>query len=122
MQMLMPLTIRCRESLFGCTDFTDYMYGLLDLSFPFSEPAVAFLDSGMASSDLDSEIFIKQFCIPSYILQPDRVANRPHNPEYPTLVFINSKSGGQLGGDLLVTYRAMLNKKQVKVLRDCFFW
>ncbi|GFP89541.1 diacylglycerol kinase 5 [Phtheirospermum japonicum] len=31
----------------------------------------------------------------------------------PVLVFINSKSGGQLGGDLLVTYRSLLNKKQV---------
>ncbi|QHN95449.1 Diacylglycerol kinase [Arachis hypogaea] len=28
-------------------------------------------------------------------------------------LFANSKSGGQLGGDLLKTYRALLNEKQV---------
>ncbi|XP_054816053.1 diacylglycerol kinase 5-like isoform X2 [Prosopis cineraria] len=34
-------------------------------------------------------------------------------PTCPVLVFINSKSGGQLGGDLLKTYRTVLSEKQV---------
>lgn len=69
----------------------------------------------MASSDLDSEIFVKQFYIPDYIFVPNSTANCPLNiPECPVLVFINSKSGGQLGGDLLITYRSILNKNQVK--------
>ncbi|PIN14246.1 Diacylglycerol kinase [Handroanthus impetiginosus] len=68
----------------------------------------------MASKVLDSEEFIKQFCIPNYILQPESEVERlPCKPDCPVLVFINSKSGGQLGGDLLVTYRSILNAKQV---------
>ncbi|KAL9273746.1 Diacylglycerol kinase 5-like protein, partial [Drosera capensis] len=34
-------------------------------------------------------------------------------PNSPVVVFINSKSGGQLGGELLATYRSLLNKNQV---------
>ncbi|PIN14243.1 Diacylglycerol kinase [Handroanthus impetiginosus] len=68
----------------------------------------------MESKVLDSEEFIKQFCIPSYMLQPEsEVECLPCKPDCPVLVFINSKSGGQLGGDLLVTYRSILNAKQV---------
>lgn len=68
----------------------------------------------MASSDLDSEIFVKQFYIPDYIFVPNSTANcLPNIPECPVLVFINSKSGGQLGGDLLITCRSVLNKNQV---------
>ncbi|KAM7270129.1 hypothetical protein ACFE04_029343 [Oxalis oulophora] len=59
-------------------------------------------------------VFLKEFCIPSYILIPDsELLHVPDVPECPVLVFINSKSGGQLGGDLLVTYRSLLNENQV---------
>ncbi|KAK2974625.1 hypothetical protein RJ640_029737 [Escallonia rubra] len=34
------------------------------------------------------------------------------------MVFINSKSGGHLGGELLMTYRSLLNKNQVVDLRE----
>ncbi|XP_073144201.1 diacylglycerol kinase 5-like [Henckelia pumila] len=68
----------------------------------------------MASSDLDSEKFVKEFYIPNYILVSDLEAEcLPDVPECPVLVFINSKSGGQLGGDLLATYQTILNKNQV---------
>ncbi|ESQ54444.1 hypothetical protein EUTSA_v10027135mg [Eutrema salsugineum] len=59
--------------------------------------------------------FLKKFYIPSYVLSPeaDPVAVPSSPPESPILVFINSKSGGQLGGQLLLTYRTLLNDKQV---------
>ncbi|CAA0816103.1 Diacylglycerol kinase 5 [Striga hermonthica] len=68
----------------------------------------------MTTTDPGSEDFLKQFHIPSYIIDPDsKVECSPLKPQCPVLVFINSKSGGQLGGDLLVTYRSLLNEKQV---------
>ncbi|KAL3820973.1 hypothetical protein ACJIZ3_006878 [Penstemon smallii] len=69
----------------------------------------------MTSLNLDSEKYIKQFYIPSYILVPDseKECSPDIVPECPLLVFINSRSGGQLGGDLLITYRSILNKAQV---------
>ncbi|KAL9297650.1 hypothetical protein ACSQ67_023546 [Phaseolus vulgaris] len=61
-----------------------------------------------------SSPFINNFLIPDHILVPgSRVQNEGHVPECPVLVFVNSKSGGQLGGDLLQTYRNLLNPKQV---------
>ncbi|CAH2077715.1 unnamed protein product [Thlaspi arvense] len=59
--------------------------------------------------------FHKKFYIPSYVLSPeaDPVAMPRTPPENPILVFINSKSGGQLGGQLILTYRTILNDKQV---------
>ena len=57
---------------------------------------------------------LKDFSIPDYILIPEAgVSNVSHIPECPVIVFINSKSGGQLGGELLVTYSSLLNKNQV---------
>jgi len=58
---------------------------------------------------------LKEFTIPDYILLPG-TENRgdTHLPECPVVVFINSKSGGQLGGELLVTYSSLLNQNQVK--------
>ncbi|KAK7257479.1 hypothetical protein RIF29_31492 [Crotalaria pallida] len=59
------------------------------------------------------------FKIPDYILVPehskvdDNFEVDRYVPKSPVLVFVNSKSGGQLGGDLLTTYRALLNQKQV---------
>ncbi|KAJ8748332.1 hypothetical protein K2173_001751 [Erythroxylum novogranatense] len=63
----------------------------------------------------EEESLLKKFYIPSYILLPDRNDDGVPEavPECPVLVFINSKSGGQLGGDLLLTYRSLLNENQV---------
>ena len=57
---------------------------------------------------------LKEFTIPDYILLPG-TANKgvTHLPACPVVVFINSKSGGQLGGELLVTYSSLLNQNQV---------
>ncbi|KAL7102354.1 hypothetical protein ACP275_08G115200 [Erythranthe tilingii] len=72
------------------------------------------MELGVASLDLNSENFLKQFYIPSYIITSQAKAEcLPDVPECPVLVFINSTSGGQLGGDLLITYRSLLNKDQV---------
>ncbi|CAK8575538.1 unnamed protein product [Lathyrus sativus] len=59
--------------------------------------------------------FLNNFKIPDYILVSDSKVENFHecDPVCPVLVFINSKSGGQLGGELLITYRALLNVKQV---------
>lgn len=60
-----------------------------------------------------------EFYIPNYILASDSATETlSYMPECPVLVFINSKSGGQLGGDLLTTYRTLLNKTQVYDLRE----
>ncbi|XP_068644435.1 diacylglycerol kinase 1-like [Aristolochia californica] len=67
----------------------------------------------------DKEAFLQQFYIPDYIFEPQAVVKSPmHIPECPVIVFINSRSGGQLGGDLLATYRGLLNKSQVFDLGD----
>ncbi|XP_054813789.1 diacylglycerol kinase 5-like isoform X2 [Prosopis cineraria] len=59
--------------------------------------------------------FLKDFWIPSYILAPESPKGEiDHDaPSCPVLVFINPKSGGQLGGDLFKTYCTLLNEKQV---------
>ncbi|CAH2059557.1 unnamed protein product [Thlaspi arvense] len=77
--------------------------------------------------------FLKEFYIPSYVLSPESeeapLVQLAAPPESPVIVFINSKSGGQLGGELLLTYCSLLNDKQVfdlgeetpdKVLRRIF--
>ncbi|XP_038900768.1 diacylglycerol kinase 5-like isoform X3 [Benincasa hispida] len=71
------------------------------------------LEAMAASFHHDPEFF-KDFIIPNYILRPDaEVESVPYVPNCPVLVFINSRSGGQLGGSLLSTYRSLLNEKQV---------
>ncbi|VFQ83266.1 unnamed protein product [Cuscuta campestris] len=59
----------------------------------------------------------REFYIPTYILSPDAAGETTETlqdvPSSPVVVFINSKSGGQLGGDLLLTFRSLLNKHQV---------
>lgn len=66
--------------------------------------------------------FLNNFKIPDYILVPNSSKVQKFHecdlvvPDCPVLVFINSKSGGQLGGDLLLTYRALLNEKQVSLV------
>ncbi|XP_068334562.1 diacylglycerol kinase 5-like isoform X1 [Pyrus communis] len=67
----------------------------------------------MANSNSGEE-FLKDFRIPKYVLVPEsKSENVADVPQCPVLVFINSKSGGQLGGDLLVSYRSLLNESQV---------
>lgn len=57
---------------------------------------------------------LKEYYIPDYVLLPDSEIEQQFDvPECPLIVFINSKSGGQLGGDLLLTCRSLLNKNQV---------
>ncbi|XP_042519804.1 diacylglycerol kinase 5 [Macadamia integrifolia] len=68
----------------------------------------------MGDCNSETNHFLMEFCIPNYILRPDlKVENVPSIPSCPVIVFINSKSGGQLGGDLLATYRDLLNENQV---------
>ncbi|XWS54258.1 hypothetical protein CRYUN_Cryun10bG0075500 [Craigia yunnanensis] len=65
----------------------------------------------MAESNSD---FLNEFYIPTYILNDEtKISDVPDAPKFPVLVFINSKSGGQLGGDLLKTYKSILNEHQV---------
>lgn len=68
----------------------------------------------LAMGSIMSEINMKDFFIPNYILSIGSEVERvSHLPVCPVIVFINSKSGGQLGGELLVRYRTLLNKNQV---------
>lgn len=54
--------------------------------------------------------------IPDYILE---LGSAPANgapatlPKTPIIVFVNSKSGGQLGGAIIKSFRVILNPKQV---------
>ncbi|PIA34414.1 hypothetical protein AQUCO_03800196v1 [Aquilegia coerulea] len=66
------------------------------------------------TSRSESKHFLEEFYIPNYILLSDSKHEEvSHVPSCPVLVFINSKSGGQLGGELLKTYRSLLNENQV---------
>ncbi|KAG6497812.1 hypothetical protein ZIOFF_045718 [Zingiber officinale] len=57
---------------------------------------------------------LRDFYIPSYILVPESEREEvAEEPICPVIVFVNSRSGGQLGGDLIKTYRELLNKVQV---------
>lgn len=57
---------------------------------------------------------LKEFSIPDYILLPElEIREASHIPACPVIVFINSKSGGQLGGELLTTYCKLLKENQV---------
>ncbi|KAL5548048.1 hypothetical protein UlMin_003279 [Ulmus minor] len=65
-------------------------------------------------SHMKSENVLKDFYLPDCLLLPGlEFQNVGRVPDCPVIVFINSKSGGQLGGELLITYRALLNKNQV---------
>ncbi|GAB2214980.1 hypothetical protein Droror1_Dr00019350 [Drosera rotundifolia] len=68
----------------------------------------------MGETSSDSTDILKEFYIPDYLLIPDsKPVHVKYMPNCPVVVFINSKSGGQLGGELLATYRSLLNKNQV---------
>lgn len=57
---------------------------------------------------------LTDYCIPDYILNPDsEQVLVDQAPCCPVVVFINSRSGGQLGSSLIKTYRELLNKAQV---------
>ncbi|KAL5972978.1 Diacylglycerol kinase [Asimina triloba] len=67
----------------------------------------------MGDSDSETQPSM-EFCLPDYILVPgSKPKPLSYIPKCPVLVFINGKSGGQLGGNLLKTYRSLLNKAQV---------
>ncbi|KAI5057771.1 hypothetical protein GOP47_0027786 [Adiantum capillus-veneris] len=62
--------------------------------------------------------FILNMRIPDYIFDPEpdpdtTLEHEKRVPSYPVLAFINSKSGGQLGSELLKSYRVLLSTKQV---------
>ncbi|CAN1220491.1 Diacylglycerol kinase 5 [Linum perenne] len=75
--------------------------------------------SQMESTSMDPNAeasFLKEFYIPTYVIAQEPEAGSGDVsalPRCPVLVFINSKSGGQLGGNLLLTYRSVLNERQV---------
>lgn len=73
------------------------------------------MESGaVEGSDTKPDNIVTEFYIPTYIFDPEAKAETlPDELECPVLVFINSKSGGQLGGDLLLTYQSVLNECQV---------
>ncbi|XP_042464561.1 diacylglycerol kinase 5-like isoform X1 [Zingiber officinale] len=57
---------------------------------------------------------LRDFYIPDYMLVPEsKKVDVLEEPACPVVVFINSRSGGQLGGDLIKTYRELLNYAQV---------
>lgn len=69
--------------------------------------------------DSKSKNIMKEYYIPDYIVVPgSEVKNASYIPACPVIVFINSRSGGQLGGELLITYRTLLNKNQVFDLQE----
>nr|GLL17756.1 diacylglycerol kinase 5-like isoform X1 [Ipomoea trifida] len=70
-------------------------------------------------SGMEAEKVLMDYYIPDYILLPGIEATMNHDlPACPVIVFINSRSGGQLGGELLLAYRTLLNQNQVFDLRE----
>ena len=68
----------------------------------------------MAIDGSRTDDFFKDYIIPDYILLPGSdITEVTYVPSCPVIVFINSRSGGQLGAELLVTYRSLLNENQV---------
>lgn len=54
--------------------------------------------------------------MPDYILDGQSAPanfDTANPPETPIVVFVNSKSGGQLGGAIIKSFRTILNPKQV---------
>jgi hypothetical protein len=56
--------------------------------------------------------FYQDCYIPDYLLKPD-CELIDHAPRCPVVVFINPRSGHQLGSILIKTYRVLLNEAQV---------
>jgi diacylglycerol kinase (ATP) len=60
---------------------------------------------------------LEDYYIPDYILKPGvEQVLVDHAPPCPIVVFINSRSGGQLGSSLIKTYRELLNEAQVPLV------
>lgn len=71
----------------------------------------------MVDSNSETAFLVEDFKIPTYILVPEsEVVTAPNVPACPVIVFVNSKSGGQLGGHLLVTFRSLLAENQVPLV------
>jgi len=69
---------------------------------------------GVNGSGCNSSELLSDYRIPDYILKPDSEPEIIDNePSCPVVVFINSRSGGQLGSGLIKTYRQLLNEAQV---------
>ncbi|RLN24278.1 uncharacterized protein C2845_PM07G25120 [Panicum miliaceum] len=69
--------------------------------------------------NVDGNNMMKEFYIPTYIFTPESPDEHVSQiPTCPVIVFINTKSGGQLGRNLIVTYRKLLNHAQVFDLLD----
>jgi diacylglycerol kinase (ATP) len=69
---------------------------------------------------IEKNNMLKEFCIPTYIFIPESpVEHASQIPSCPVIVFINTKSGGQLGHRLIVTYRKLLNHAQVDPIYLC---
>lgn len=88
---------------------------LLDLSGAARSERFAF---GQAQDSMKNNLvknnMLKEFYIPTYIFVPESPVEKVSQiPSCPVIVFINTKSGGQLGHDLIVTYRKLLNNSQV---------
>lgn len=78
---------------------------------------VILLQAVMVDSNSKTAFLAEDFQIPTYILKPEsEVVTASNVPACPVIVFINSKSGGQLGGNLLVTFRSLLNENQVPLV------
>ncbi|KAK1407063.1 hypothetical protein QVD17_38674 [Tagetes erecta] len=102
---------------------------------PTMADVVVALDSILAlqeKTDMPSNSYNHDdFWIPDYVLlHGSEVKKSSRVPACPVIVFVNSKSGGQLGGELLISYRTLLNKYQVfdldehapdKVLQRLYF-
>ncbi|XP_021910861.1 diacylglycerol kinase 6-like [Carica papaya] len=72
------------------------------------------LRSETVMGDPNSKHILEDYYIPNYILVPGSAVDiHSYIPPCPVIVFINSKSGGQLGGELIVSYRTLLNENQV---------
>ena len=61
----------------------------------------------------ETEKIIEEMKIPDTIFCEIKYTGIEPPPKCPVLVFINTKSGGQLGSELLLSYRAILSEKQV---------
>ncbi|KAL2938041.1 Diacylglycerol kinase 5, partial [Bienertia sinuspersici] len=72
------------------------------------------MNHSMEDPTLESNGSLKEFWIPDYIINSDiQPEEYSDDPKCPIIVFVNSKSGGQLGGNLLYTFRSLLNTNQV---------
>lgn len=87
-----------------------YFYLSIQWNYSFS--------SGMEDGNSKINPPLRDFYIPDYMLVPEsKKVDILEEPTCPVVVFINSRSGGQLGGDLIKTYRELLNHAQVLNLK-----